>query len=51
MVVFHAHITSTFALGVPLEWNLFMIYSLLFNFGHYGNVPLSNLDNPLPVFE
>src|SRR4051794_8832981 len=46
MVLFHAHITSTFALGVPLEWNLFMIYSLLFNFGHYANVPLSNLDNP-----
>lgn len=49
MIVFHAHITSTFALGVPLEWNLFMIYSLLFNFEHYGNVPLSNLDNPLLI--
>jgi hypothetical protein len=49
MVLFHAHITSTFALGVPLEWNLFMIYSLLFNFGHYANVPMSNLDNPLLI--
>jgi hypothetical protein len=49
MILFHAHITSTFALGVPLEWNLFMIYSLLFNFGHYANVPLSNLDNPLLI--
>jgi Transmembrane protein of unknown function (DUF3556) len=49
MVLFHAHITSTFALGVPLEWNLFMIYSLLFNFGHYANVPLSNLDNPVLI--
>jgi hypothetical protein len=47
MIIFHAHITSTFALGVPLEWNLFMIYSLLFNFGHYANVPLSNIDNAL----
>ncbi|HEX4733995.1 MAG TPA: DUF3556 domain-containing protein [Thermoleophilaceae bacterium] len=49
MILFHAHITSTFALGVPLEWNLFMIYSLLFNFGHYANVPLSTLDDPLLI--
>jgi transmembrane protein DUF3556 len=49
MIIFHAHITSTFALGVPLEWNLFMIFSLLFLFGHYGDVPLSNLDNPLLI--
>ena len=44
MVIFHIHITSTFALGVPLEWNLFMIFGLLFLFGHYGDVSLSTLD-------
>jgi hypothetical protein len=49
MILFHAHITSTFALGVPLEWNLFMIYSLCFNFGHYANVPLSSIDSPLLI--
>jgi hypothetical protein len=49
MILFHAHITSTFALGVPLEWNLFMIYSIGVNFGHYANVPLSNVDNPLLI--
>jgi hypothetical protein len=49
MIIFHAHITSTFALGVPLEWNLFMIYALCFNFGHYANVPLSNIDSPLLI--
>src|SRR5439155_19528365 len=49
MIVFHAHITSTFALGVPMEWNLFMIFGLLFLFGHYGDVPLSNLDSPLLI--
>ena len=47
MLLFHIHITSTFALGVPLEWNLFMIFGLLFLFGHYGDVPLSTLDDPL----
>src|SRR5438093_12957772 len=49
MIVFHAHITSTFALGVPMEWNLFMIFSVLFLFGHYGEVPLSTLDSPLLI--
>ena len=47
MVIFHVHILSTFPLAVPLEWNLFMIFGLLFLFGHYGDVPLSTLDNPL----
>ena len=45
MIVFHVHITSTFPLAVPLEWNLFMIFGLLFLFGHYGDVPLSTLDS------
>jgi hypothetical protein len=49
MIIFHSHITSTFALGVPMEWNLFMIFSLLFLFGHYGSVPLSTLDDPLLI--
>ncbi|MDQ3434484.1 MAG: DUF3556 domain-containing protein [Actinomycetota bacterium] len=47
MIIFHIHITSTFPLGVPLEWNLFMIFGLLFLFGHYGEVPLSTLGDPL----
>jgi hypothetical protein len=36
MVIFDIHITSTFPLAVPLEWNLFMIFGLLFLFGHYA---------------
>jgi hypothetical protein len=50
MILFHVHITSTFPLAVPLEWNLFMIFGLLFLFGHYGDVPLDTLDvGILPV--
>jgi hypothetical protein len=45
MILFHVHITSTFPLAVPLEWNLFMIFGLLFLFGHYGDVPLDTFDN------
>jgi len=47
MVIFHVHIFSTFPLAVPLEWNVFMIFGLLFLFGHYGDVPWSTLDDPL----
>jgi len=47
MVAFHVHIFSTFPLGVPLEWNIFMVFSLLFLFGHFGDVPLSTFDDPL----
>jgi len=49
MIVFHVHILSTFPLGVPLEWNVFMIFGLLFLFGHYGSVPLSTLEDPLLI--
>jgi hypothetical protein len=38
MVLFHLHITSTFPLGVPLEWNIFFIYSTIYLFGHYAAV-------------
>jgi Transmembrane protein of unknown function (DUF3556) len=47
MVIFHLHILSTFPLAVPLEWNIFMIFGLLFLFGHYGATSFSTLDDPL----
>lgn len=49
MVIFHIHITSTFPLAVPLEWNLFMIFGLFYLFGHYGDTPWSTLDDPLLI--
>jgi len=49
MVIFHLHILSTFPLAVPLEWNIFMVFGLLFLFGHYGATPLSTLDDPLLI--
>jgi hypothetical protein len=49
MVLFHLNITAMFPLAVPLEWNVFMIFGLLFLFGHYGDVPLSTLDEPLLI--
>ncbi|HET6996964.1 MAG TPA: DUF3556 domain-containing protein [Solirubrobacterales bacterium] len=49
MILFHLNITSMFPLAVPLEWNIFMIFGTLFLFGHYGDVPLSSLDDPLLI--
>jgi hypothetical protein len=49
MILFHINITSMFPLAVPLEWNIFMIFGISFLFGHYGDVPLDTLDNPLLI--
>jgi transmembrane protein DUF3556 len=49
MLMFHVHIFSTFAMGVPMEWNLFMLFGLCFLFGEYGDVSLSNLDSPVLI--
>lgn len=47
MLMFHAHIFSTFAMGVPMEWNLFMLFGLCFLFGENGDYPLGAIDHPL----
>lgn len=49
MLLFHLHILSTFPFGVPLEWNVFMLFGLLFLFGAYADVPLSTIDPLLLV--
>ncbi|MEK6328633.1 MAG: DUF3556 domain-containing protein, partial [Actinomycetota bacterium] len=49
MILFHVNITSMFPLAVPLEWNVFMIFGIAFLFGHYGDVPLDTLDDPLLI--
>ena len=47
MVIFHLHIISTFPLGVPLEWNVYVIFGALFLFGHYAEVSVLGLSSPL----
>jgi hypothetical protein len=50
MVAFHTHIFSTFPLGVPLEWNVFFVFSIVYLFGHYADVGASTLTStPLTV--
>lgn len=47
MVVFHLNIISNLPMGVPLEWNIFFIFSLFYLFGHFGHVTIYQLDSPL----
>jgi hypothetical protein len=47
MVLFHLNILSNLPMGVPLEWNVFFIFSLFYLFGHYGAIRAIDLNSPL----
>ena len=49
MVCFHLGILSAIPMGVPLEWNVFMIFCVLALFVGHADVGLSQMSNPLPV--
>jgi hypothetical protein len=47
MVLFHLNIIVNLPMGVPLEWNIFFIFSLFYLFGHYGSIRATDLHSPL----
>lgn len=47
MAFFHLHIFSTVPMGVPLEWNLFFIFSLFYLFGAHGDLTVWDMEDPL----
>ncbi|HET9875156.1 MAG TPA: DUF3556 domain-containing protein [Mycobacterium sp.] len=47
MVIFHLNIISNLPMGVPLEWNVFFIFSLFYLFGHYGAIGVYDLNSAL----
>ena len=47
MVGFHVYITSNFPMGIPVEWNVHMVYGGLFLFGHHADVYFWNIDSPV----
>jgi hypothetical protein len=47
MVIFHFNILSNLPMGVPLEWNVFFVFSLFYLFGHYGAISATDLRSPL----
>jgi len=46
MIAFHLHIIATIPMGVPLEWNVFMIFGVLTLFVDKADVGLGDLDQP-----
>jgi Transmembrane protein of unknown function (DUF3556) len=49
MVCFHLGILMAIPMGVPLEWNVFMIFGVLSLFVAYANLGLADLKYPVPV--
>jgi hypothetical protein len=49
MVCFHLGIFTAFPMGVPLEWNVFMIFGVLWLFVAHAPLGLTDLANPWPV--
>ena len=49
MVCFHLGILSAIPMGVPLEWNVFMIFAMLTLFVGHSEIGLDDMTNPWPV--
>jgi Transmembrane protein of unknown function (DUF3556) len=49
MVCFHLGILTSIPMGVPLEWNVFMIFCVLTLFVGHAGIGLSDLTTPLPL--
>ncbi|WP_078325868.1 DUF3556 domain-containing protein [Mycobacteroides salmoniphilum] len=49
MVCFHLGILTAIPMGVPLEWNVFMIFGVLSLFVAHANIGLTDLEHPVPV--
>ncbi|GJF17379.1 membrane protein [Mycolicibacterium cyprinidarum] len=49
MLCFHFGILSAIPMGVPLEWNVFMMFSVLALFVGHAGIGLSDLQSPWPI--
>nr|WP_046286352.1 DUF3556 domain-containing protein [Mycobacterium sp. UM_NZ2] len=49
MLCFHFGILSAIPMGVPLEWNVFMMFSVLALFVGHPGVGLTDMTTPLPI--
>ncbi|WP_062987412.1 DUF3556 domain-containing protein [Nocardia anaemiae] len=49
MVCFHLAILTAIPMGVPLEWNVFMIFGVLVLFVAHADLGISDLHHPVPV--
>ncbi len=49
MIAFHLGIISSFPMGVPLEWNVFMILGVIFVFLAHPGIPWGSLADPVTI--
>jgi hypothetical protein len=49
MLGFHIFITSSIPMGVPIEWNVIMVYGAFVLFGHYADVSAFSISSPLLI--
>jgi len=49
MLCFHFGILSSIPMGVPLEWNVFMMFSVLALFVGHADLGLGDLESPWPI--
>ena len=49
LICFHLVILTSIPMGVPLEWNVFMIFGVLTLFVAHADVGPADLGNPVPV--
>lgn len=49
MLVFHFGILSSIPMGVPLEWNVFMMFAVLALFVGHSDIGLGDLQSPWPI--
>jgi hypothetical protein len=49
MLCFHFGILSAIPMGVPLEWNVFMMFSVLAMFVGHAGIGLGDLTSPWPI--
>ncbi|CAN5474098.1 DUF3556 domain-containing protein [soil metagenome] len=49
MICFHLQILTSLPMGVPLEWNVFMMFGIGFLFVHHADVSVLDMQHPVPV--
>ena len=49
MLLFHIFITSSIPMGVPIEWNVIMVYGGFVLFGYYADVSAFSINSPVLI--
>jgi hypothetical protein len=49
MLLFHAFITTSIPMGVPIEWNVMMVYGAFFLFGGHAAASIREIHTPLLI--